>query len=673
MASNPRKRIPVWLAAWTLACAAFCASPPLENRDGVNYNVLLITIDTLRADHLGAYGHDGIATPNIDALAGRGMRFDRAYTTCPVTLPSHVSIHTGTYPPYHGVRGNGIFRMRESLQTLAESLKAKDYATGAVVGSVVLASDYGLDQGFDSYDDEIEGEAGVDLVTAERKADEVTRRALEFLADRGDEPFFLWAHYFDPHTIYEPPARFAEQYPDSLYDGEIAYVDEQVGLLLADLRARGLEDDTLVVLVGDHGEGLGDHGEGIHGVLLYDSTLRVPLIMANAQLLPDPGMVDTTVSIVDVLPTILDVVGLNPGPNVHGSTLVPLLSGEPFERERIVYFETLVPYFDYGWSALRGVRRDGKKLIAGPRLALYDTVADPGEMSDLYNETNDDARRLRFAMEQLTDEITWSGGGADAGMDAERRAELAALGYVSGAAHTEVVGDPFSGPDPEPRVWIVDAINSASYLFLQGRHTEALTALERLRREEPGNPSLLNLLGVLNHGLGRLDEAARHLEALVQAQPDREHHWTKLGVVYRGKGRIDDAENAFRRAAEINPSFTEAIYFLALISLERGDTAKGEAGLEHVVMLDADHIQARLRLGEGYARATHYSDAIEQFEHVLSLDPENPDAHRNLAACYIGLRDVANAETHLREAERLGVELDPHMSEWLKNRESKRP
>jgi len=640
----------------------------------MDYNVLLITIDTLRADHLGVYGHDGVATPNIDALAGRGVRFDRAYTTTPVTLPSHVSILTGTYPPYHGVRGNGIFRMRESLQTLAESLESRDYTTAAVVGSVVLHGDYGLDQGFDAYDDEIEGQGGdIDLITAERKAEEVTRRSIDFLDSREEGPFFLWAHYFDPHTIYEPPARFAKQYPDALYDGEIAYVDEQVGLLLDELRSRGLEEDTLVVLVGDHGEGLGDHGEGIHGVLVYDSTLRVPLIVANPRLLPAATVVEQTVSLVDILPTVLDVLNINTGPNVHGISLVPLLSGGSLETDRVIYFETLVPFFDYGWSGLRGVRRDGMKLIAGPRYALFDTLADPSEMSDLYTETDDTARRLRFAMDELTEEITWTGGGAETGMDEERRAELAALGYVSGAAHTEVQGDPFSGPDPEPRVWMVDAINSASFLFLQGRHAEALTALERLRREEPDNPSLLNLLGVLNHGLGRLDEAARHLETLVRSQPDRKQHWTKLGVVYRGQGRVDDAEEAFRQAAEIDPGFAEAIYFLALISLERGETAKGEAGLEHVILLDPDHIPARLRLGEGYARASHYSDGIDQFNHVLSLDSENPDAHRDLAACYIGLRDVANAEKHLREAERLGVRLDPQMSAWLKNREKQRP
>lgn len=674
MASFPRKRSWGWVAATLLGCALVgCADRP-GGREDKPYNILLITVDTLRADHLGVYGHDAIETPNIDALAARGALFERAYSACPVTLPAHASILTGSYPPYHGVRGNGIFRLRESVQTLAESLEARDYTTAAIIGSVVLDSDYGLDQGFDLYDDEIEPANGpADLITAERKAEEVTRRARAFLTDRGTGPFFLWTHYFDPHTIYEPPARFAQKYPDSAYDGEVAYVDEQVGLLLADLRERDLEEDTLVVLVGDHGEGLGEHGESIHGVLLYDSTVRVPLIVANPGWTRRPLTIDATVSVVDIVPTVLDLLKIDAGPSVHGISLVPLLAGKAADRQRVIYFETLIPFFDYGWSALRGVRRDGMKLIAGPTPGLYDTRTDPKELSNLFTDTSDDARRLRFAMQELTDAITWTGGADEAGMDAERRAELAALGYVSGAAHTQIEGDPFSGPDPEPRVWMVDAINNATYLFLQGRHDDALVALERLQAEEPANPSLLGLLGILNHSLGRQDQAAAEFEALVAAQPEREQHWTKLGVVYRGQGRIDAAAEAFRRAAEINPEFTDAIYFLALISLERGESAKAEAGFEHVIMLDPDYSLARLRLGEQYAREENYPDAMAQFEAVLERDPDSGTAHRDLAACYIGLRDVKNAERHLREAQRLGVPLDSRMTAWLESRRDGSP
>lgn len=442
------------------------------------------------------------------------------------------------------------------------------------------------------------------------------------------------------------------------------------------MRTLGLENDTLVILTADHGEGLGDHGEGIHGVLLYDSTVRVPLIISNLELIPDARVIATPVSLVDIMPTVLDLLNVDAklwSAGVQGESLIPFITGEVEQREKVIYFETLVPFFDYGWSGLRGlrgVRRQEMKYIAGPTPGLFDTAEDPGELTNLYTDTHDGYRRLQFALNELVADVTRTGSAVEVELDAERRAQLMALGYVSGAVHTSIQDNPFSGPDPEPRVWRVDAINNASYAFMQGRHADALAELERLYAEEPANPTVLSLLGTLNNSLGKLDVAARYLEELVAGQPDREQHWGHLGVNYRHQGRVDKAAEAFRRALEINPEFTDAIYFLALIALERGQPA--EAGFEQVVLLDPDHAGARNRLGEQYARRGNYTDAIPHLEHALSVDPDLGAAHRNLAACYIGLKGLDKAEFHLGEARRLGVALDPRTAAWLESRRGRR-
>lgn len=647
---------------------------PVAPADGPN--VLLITVDTLRADHLSSYGHPTLKTPAMDGLAARGARFQRAYTTVPVTLPAHVSIMTGSYPPHHGVRSNGIFKARDSLTTLAEILQGRGYATSAVIGAVVLNAVYGLDQGFDRYDDAIQGGGStqLNLIHAERTAEQVTQQVQQLIRGRAKgQSFFIWAHYFDPHTMYQPPQRFLEQYPESRYAGEVAYVDEQIGFLLDTLSTEGLTDDTLIVLTGDHGEGLGEHGEDIHGVLLHDSTLQVPLIVslpgAGADDAPTGRTVDTTVSVVDILPTVLDGIGLSsdlPKDSVQGRSLIPLMEGadgDGFHKQ--IYFETLLPYFDYGWSALRGVRRNNLKLIDGPAPAFYDTAADPGENTNLHPKRPNEVYEMQFAMEELVERITVDAD-ASAEIDEETRAELASLGYVSGAANTSIDEDPFQGPDPGERVHLVSAINKASFIYLQGNREEALAELQALMAEEPRNPTVLSLLGILNNDLGRIPAAVSAFEALVQVQPQREANWSNLGIAYRRQNRVSDAAEAFRSALDRNPNHVHSLYSLALISLEQRDSKKAEVGLERVVELDPRHAPARAWLGAIYAGRRDFQDAIAQLTQAVEIDPQMGIAHKNLASCYMSISDNEKAAFHVAEAQRLGVPISPAVLQKLK-------
>ncbi|MHC4946302.1 MAG: sulfatase, partial [Planctomycetota bacterium] len=401
------------IARWRAAlCAVLClgalslavgCGDPLENPGNKPYNILLITIDTLRADRLGAYGYEKIETPVLDRLAEEGVLFKNAFTPTPLTLPAHTSLMTGTYPTFHGVRNNGIFHARSSLVTLAEVLKERGYATAAMIAAYVLDAEFGLDQGFDLYDDAIETIEGEESFFAypERKAEEITRLAMRFLRKQGDRPFFLWAHYFDPHDRFEPPPRFARAYPGQPYDGEVAYVDEQIGVLMKLLDIRGLAEDTLVIVAGDHGEGLMDHGEANHGTLVYDTTIQVPLIFHQADLFPSPSIQEAPVSLLDIMPTLMDLLNIEASGDIQpmqGKSLVPLLADRQEAVHDALYFETLLPFFDYGWAGLRGIRNARVKYIAAPSPELFDLQSDPEEARNLIKEQPKVGESLHDAM-----------------------------------------------------------------------------------------------------------------------------------------------------------------------------------------------------------------------------------------------------------------------------------
>lgn len=643
---------------------------PLDNSGNKPYNVLLVTIDTLRADHLGAYGYGKIKTPHIDGLASEGIRFEYAYTPCPVTLPAHTSLLTGTYPFFHGVRNNGIFRARDSLTTLAEVLKEHGYATGAVIGAVVMDSGFGLDQGFDLYDDDmgLQEEAGAGLFFAERKADEVTRRAFSFMKANTHHPFFLWAHYFDPHVVYDPPAPFNEQYKDVPYDGEIAFVDEQIGVLLRMLALLDLEEDTLLVLTSDHGEGLMEHGEETHGGLVYDATLRVPLVFRNPMLIPDSKTLSAPVSLVDVMPTVLDILNMeagNWGGDLCGQSLVPLMAGREKEGRDLLYFETLLPYFDYGWAGLRGVRRERLKYIAAGEPELYDTKEDPQESRNLYAEEKGEG--FQRAMLDLVEKTGMPHTeDTSSELDAETRARLSELGYSSGAFRTSLEGNPFAGPDPKSRIWMQSAMFQAFYLYLQGRHEDALESLEKLYEEDPSNPTLLLKLGMLSSDAGMHGAAEKYFRELIAIQPEHYQAWVNLGVVLGQRGRTDEAFQSFEKALELNPNAPDALCNLALLHLKRNEISDAEAALKRVIEVDPKMTEALTTLGSLYANQGKYREAIPFFQQALTADPKLQAAYDGCAKCYFRLKEYDKAAGYLEQARRQGLDPNPGLRETLK-------
>jgi len=354
-------------------------------------NVILISMDTVRADRLGCYGHRGINTPSIDFLASHGVRFQNAIAPAPLTLPSHTTLLTGLYPTTHGVRDNTTFRLSEKALTLAEILKENGYRTAATVGAFVLDSSRGLDQGFDYYDDELpkpkarsdrllpDGVPDIGMrEVSERPAGVVTRRALSWLRDNSDEKFFLWIHYFDAHYPYTPPPPYSREYQKRPYYGEIAFVDRNIGMILDELRTSELLDNTLIIVTGDHGESLGEHREYTHCIFIYDSTIKIPLIMSWAGKIPAGTVIGDVVSLADVVPTILDFLGIDPGHGMDGVSLVDVISGRS-EGERFVYSESMFPYLNYGWSRVYGIRGPRWKYIETSNPELFDLSRDPGE------------------------------------------------------------------------------------------------------------------------------------------------------------------------------------------------------------------------------------------------------------------------------------------------------
>ena len=360
--------------------AAACATGPSTPPPAPPSNLLLITLDTVRADRLGAYGAAGAATPALDGMARAGVRFEQAIAAAPLTLPSHATILTGLPPTRHGLRHNGAGRLADPIDTLAERLRAAGYDTAAFVGAFVLDRRFGLDQGFALYDDEIPRGATAPHLEAERPASAVVERALGWLAEREGRPFFAWVHLYDPHAPYAPPEPFRSRFPAQPYEGEIAAVDAQVGRLLAEIESRGWSDRTLVAVAGDHGESLGEHGEATHGLLLYEATLRVPLLLRGAGL-PAGGVVRAPVGLTDLGPTLAGLLGRDMAPPQGGRDLSADLRAGREPAPADLYSETEYPR-SFGWAALAALRRGGWKLIAGPRPELYDLSLDPDEARD---------------------------------------------------------------------------------------------------------------------------------------------------------------------------------------------------------------------------------------------------------------------------------------------------
>ncbi|HXV64806.1 MAG TPA: sulfatase-like hydrolase/transferase, partial [Vicinamibacteria bacterium] len=526
-----------WLTAALMGCGT---APKAPNR----WNVLLVSVDTLRADHLSSYGATGIRTEASDRLASEGVLFEDVTTVSPTTLPAHASLFTGLTPVAHGVRDNVGFTLRGDVPTLASQLKANDYETAGFVGAFVLDSRFGIARGFDVWDDELGASAdGLEAgIVAQRRGDAVLDSAFRWLDGRseGESPFFAFVHFYDPHTPYESPGDDDR----ARYRGEVAYTDSLVGKLLDGIEERGLASRTLVVLTSDHGESLGQHGELTHGLFVYEATLRIPLILRFPGA-PAGKRIPGLARILDVTPTILDLLGLPPLRKAGGQSLVARIEGKPLS-EPVAYAETFVPRFHYGWSELRAVRRGRHKLVLAPRPELFDLEEDPEETRNLVEEEVALARSLEDELRELLNRE--SGPIEPSPVDTETRRKLEALGYTSAAA-------PEGGlADPKDRIDLYLALNDTTLESLEpgdDGFEDALALLERVLGNEPTVPRAYVLYGDLLLRTGRTSDAERNFEKLTEIEPDRFDGHYGLGVARARQGKFPEAKSAFERAIEL--------------------------------------------------------------------------------------------------------------------------
>jgi arylsulfatase A-like enzyme/Tfp pilus assembly protein PilF len=603
-----------------LLCAGACGgSAPSGGSGGpAARHVLLVTFDTTRADHLSIHGGQA-RVPNLERLAAEGVQFDAAFAPTPLTLPSHVSLFTGQYPASHGVHNNGTFVLSDEAMSLTEVLRAQGFQTGAVVGSLVLDSRYGLAQGFEVYDDQMPAPPGAATLYVERRAAEVADRALAWLDAREDQRWFLWLHFFDPHWEYQPPEPFGSQYPDSPYDGEIAYADQQLGRVLGRLEERGWLDETLVVLTSDHGESLDEHGEATHGLFVYDATMHVPLLLRHPARLDQGRNVSSVASLVDVAPTILDLLGV-PGDALPatGRSLLPVLAGKA-DGAAEVLLETRAPRLDYGWSELAAVRDEGWKYIRAPRPELYDLQADPFERTNVIDQEPERARAYAARLKDLEAALADVAPTArQQPLDPEARRAMESLGYLSTGA-----GGQGSGADPKDKIVEMQAIQDAVGLVFHGRNEEAILGLQTLLLANPDSGTLHRYLGNAFLQAGRIPEAIAEYERCAQIDPQDFGVHTSLGGAYMRLGDAARAERSFRAALALTPHVAEAHHNLGLLAQGRGDAQTAITHYESALEEDPTLVRSATNLGLLYEQASRPQDAVRMYLRVAQLEPAN--------------------------------------------------
>ncbi len=597
-----------------------------------DFNVILITLDTTRADRLGCYGFSRVETPVIDGWAGRGVKFENCIAPTPLTLPSHSSILTGTLPLFHGVRDNGGFILPEELTTLSEVFKARGYATGAFIGAYVLDSKWGLSQGFDTYFDRFDlGKfEKISLGTVQRPANEVMDEALKWLGQNRDAKFFAWIHIYDPHTPYEPPPPFAEKYAKNPYLGEIAFADSQLARLELFLEGNGLTNSSFLVIAGDHGESLGEHEEATHGFFIYQEATHVPLIFVTPFARFQGLSIPAVVSLVDVMPTVLEMAGLTVPGQVQGESLVPFFFQPARDPDRYAYSETYYPRFHYGWSELSGYQDRRHKLIIAPDKELYDLAADPDEARNLAQTEAGLLAKLEASAERFIEEHSRNAYELDISkVDPETREKLAALGYVGSFTDSSKLEGKVLA-NPKEKIAVFNELSRAREMGMMGQAEEAVAIIQRI----------------------------------IAGDPEISDAYFSIGNIYFKARKFDEAIPYFEKALELKPDDTFCVINIANSYLNLGRPADGENYVIEYLKKGLSDPQLYYQLGTLAFIQKKYDEAIKYYDECLSYNSDSAAAHNAMAAINLIREDLAQAENHIASA----MAIDPALSNLNYNR-----
>ena len=691
------------LLAVGLALAVFVVWPdrraPIQRG---RRSVLLITLDTTRADHLGPYGAEDVETPNLDRLARDGATLDNAFAVAPITLPAHTSILTGLYPFDTGVRNNGTHRVPARLTTLAERMRSAGFRTAAFVSASVLERRYGLDQGFELYDDDLAaGRERHPRVVPDRPAEATVASAMSWLESlEPDEVFFCWVHFYDPHAVYSPPPPYRDQYRERLYDGEIAYMDEQIGRLLEHPRLTG-DSDLAIVVVGDHGESLGEHGERTHGILPYDATLHVPMFVRVPGFAPG-ARISQPVSQVDIVPTILDLLGADADPELPGRSIAAILEAGEEGPVRGLYSEAYLPYYTYGWAKLQVFRRGRWKYVAAPEPELFDLQRDPRELSNLVEQRAGHAHDMKRDLEELLAASGEPEREASLELDLDSLEMLRSLGYV--AMGTLPPRDDDQRPDPKRFIELHTSLERARTFLDDRLFEEAEKELRTALAADPNNIAFLRELAAALEGQGLLDEATGALRRALSVDPDAASLYLTLSRLESRRGRGGPALELVDAALERDPEYLEAhlqraqvlqamgraeearavldsmlerdpenprvnLVYAQLVDLSAGHWEAAETRLGRALARDPFMASAWLRLGQAQRQQGRLEAAAASFRQGLERAPDSMELHAALGTLLASSGGGTEAEQHLREAIRLSrafrPELHVTLGAWL--------
>ena len=625
-------------------------------------NIFLITIDTLRADHVHCYGYQKIQTPALDGLARDGVRFSQAFTPSPITNTSHITIMTGLLPSSHGVTDFAV-PLAPAHPTWAELLHKQGYHTAAFIGAVILDSKSlapGLDRGFDYYDNFPEHSATKSRWgRVERRGMDVVQRAKEWLNAHNEAPKFVWVHLYDPHDPYEPPAPFSLTYKDRLYDGEIAYADSALGQFISYLRKQGWYENSVIVVVGDHGEGLGEHHEDTHGIFLYDTTTHVPLLLK----LPQHGYagreVISQVRTTDILPTILEIAGVSAPEHLDGQSLKPNFAGDE-TADRVAFGETDYP-LRFGWAPLRSIREDGFKFIEAPRPELYDLKADPKESQNQYQPWNASVQPLRAKLAQWRAQVpavSQSPGAVGRGTTDE----LKALGYLgpADALSSTNVPEPSLLPDPKDKIEEQNLLHAAMLASDDNRPQDARNALERVLETDPKSPTALLQLGQLELSSKNFPKAADLLGRALQVRANDTTAAFNYAQALEKVGKLPEAREVLQKLLKDNPSQFPARLLLGQVYLGLDDPKNAQDQLEAALLTEPKNVEAAVSLAKALLDQHLYADAEATLKPLAHSPLLTAEFFELLAKAYTGENKKNEAAQAESRAKALRAGRKPH-------------
>ncbi len=603
-------------------------------------NIILITVDTTRADRMGFLGSKKGLTPNLDTLARQGVVFEKAYSQAPLTPVSHATIFTGTYPQFHTVTDFG-HPLPPLLPFVPEILQKSGYHTAAFVGSLILDPKAnmapGFDRGFDFFDAGFHQKRGRDedrYDTIERRGGDVVSHTIAWMNKNRKSPFFIWIHLYDPHAPYDPPPPFDKRFSDP-YDGEVAYADSALGKLFSYLRQRGLYDRALITMMSDHGESLGAHGESMHGIFLYDETIRVPLVFKLPGALLAGRRVGSRVRLVDVAPTLLSMLSLPLPPTFQGESLVPRMKSAQKSTEDLpAYAETDYPKRAFGWSALRSLRTGKYLFVRAPRRELYDQTLDLGAEDNLAATSPAVTDTLQARLDQFREKTSSYHDDADpAALSAEQKENLSALGYVAsspGAGPSDLM----QGADPKDKIKISNTLHEGMLAIEDGRYTEAIPMLQQVLEDSPLITAAQMQLGIALARVRRYPEAIGALRKALQLQPDSVQTQYELGLALFETGAWQESAPYFEYSAKKRPKFPDAQYSLAAVYARIKRVPEAIALLQEVIQQNPEHFRANLLLGRIFTLQHRSGEALPYLKQAVLSAPGNFEAHAFLADAY---------------------------------------